>query len=251
MNVDMTNDKSILCSFSKIYREEIYKPDAHIFLNFEDIKGTFGYCSDEAALEIKKQTEKYAPAGVRFLDNGNYHYISKLMIEKIEHDFELVVFDNHTDAQPPCLAPILSCGSWIRDSLNDKSIALRKVYLIGPKKEDYKKIDEQLKERIVFIDREDALCPEKSFRDIADQIGKLPLYISIDKDILSKDEIRTNWDQGLMRFNTLCDWIKLIKDRSDVIGADICGEPGINESKAQKIKSALINIKLEKLFYKK
>ena len=49
-----------------------------------------------------------AQEGIHFLDSGNYHYVSKIWMEKIEEEFELLVLDHHTDMQPPMFGDILS-----------------------------------------------------------------------------------------------------------------------------------------------
>ncbi len=52
----------------------------------------------------------------------------------------------------------------------------------------------------------------------------IPVYISIDKDILSTDYARTNWDQGKMTLDELCERIKDVASRRKILGVDICGE---------------------------
>ena len=221
-------------------------------MNLEDIDGTYGYCSDQAAEEIRSRLCPYEKSKIHFIDNGNYHYSSKFRMEMIREEFDLIVFDNHTDMQPSGLGPVLSCGSWILDSLKDKNIHLNKVYLIGPSTEDYDKIDVDigLKDKIVFISRELSLQPENSFLDMqyADKLGILPAFISIDKDILSEEELKTNWNQGIMSSEIMCKWLTFIKENVNICGIDICGEPDICEAEVEIKKSAEINYKLEKLF---
>lgn len=51
-----------------------------------------------------------------------------------------------------------------------------------------------------------------------------PVYISIDKDVLARDVVITNWDQGKMRHDDLLGMIRRIAERNRVLGVDICGE---------------------------
>lgn len=53
---------------------------------------------------------------------------------------------------------------------------------------------------------------------------KYPVYISIDKDVLSPTQVKTNWDQGKMSMLSLQKILKSIVDNDSVIGIDISGE---------------------------
>ena len=50
----------------------------------------------------------------------------------------------------------------------------------------------------------------------------IPVYLSIDKDVLAADVVRTNWDQGLLREAALLETIDLLHGR--LVGSDITGE---------------------------
>lgn len=59
--------------------------------------------------------------------------------------------------------------------------------------------------------------------------GHLPVFLSIDLDVLSPADFRTNWDQGTMTFDELLDTVRRIAAERRIIAVDICG--GITESK--------------------
>ena len=71
------------------------------------------------------------------------------------------------------------------------------------------------------------------------------VYISIDKDVLSRDYARTDWDQGNMTLDELFASIKDISLKYRIIGADICGEPTLSESTCSEDVS--INSKTNRL----
>jgi len=50
----------------------------------------------------------------------------------------------------------------------------------------------------------------------------MPVYLSIDKDVLSQEVVQTNWDQGSFLEHHLIDLIQACKQR--LIGADITGD---------------------------
>lgn len=78
---------------------------------------------------------------------------------------------------------------------------------------------------------------------------RVPVYISIDKDVLSEKCYKANWSQGTMTVNELISSVRNIMARCDVIGIDICGGTGdendtagnaINREADQAILAALI-----------
>ena len=72
-----------------------------------------------------------------------------------------------------------------------------------------------------------------------------PVFLSIDKDVLSADELETDWDQGSMAGNELTALCRLLSESSHILGVDICGEPDIGQDAA---KSLRINRELMQIF---
>lgn len=64
-----------------------------------EIPGTNCYCDDEAKTQILEKLEEFSAGGIYFIDSGNYHYMSRIGIERVKEPFRLLVFDNHTDMQ--------------------------------------------------------------------------------------------------------------------------------------------------------
>lgn len=225
----------IYCDFTGIYGEDkVSAPDMAIDLS--DIEGTGGYCSKEAGAEIRKRTANLPTEGIHILDNGNYHYMSLFWLEKIKEPFELVVFDHHTDMQESSLIPALSCGNWVLEVIKNGGIPVEKIYLIGPEMSDFEQVDERYKDKIVFVSRKDAdrLCEDQksALPEISTKMSdsKLPVYISVDKDVLSKKELKVNWEQGSMSADGLKSLVEMIFKTRRVIGMDLCGEPDIREN---------------------
>lgn len=69
----------------------------------------------------------------------------------------------------------------------------------------------------------------KDKNKIAGIISNLPVYISIDKDVLSLKYSETNWSQGMMSLPVLENILSYFMQNDRIIGIDICGEcdPGI------------------------
>ncbi len=218
----------LVCNFTDIYKERNdWTGDDCTVIDFSDIEGTNGYCSDEAAGKIRDMLDAYPPSGIHYLDDGNHHYMTKFWLEKIKEPFDLVVFDHHTDMQPSALLPMLSCGNWILESLNSLD-NLRNVLLAGPPESSLEEI-EDFKERVFMINEDDAgRGPDNALNDVYEEFrkqngGLRPVYVSVDEDVLSGSEVRTVWDQGSMTRICLNSWVERIREHFSVIGIDICG----------------------------
>lgn len=233
-------------NFSGIYREEhFYEGIETSWLEVQGLPGSNCYCDDTAAEELRERIRKFPLKGIHFIDSGNYHYMSRIWLEKLEQPFRLLVFDNHTDMQPPAFGGILSCGGWIAAALEELPL-LKEVLLCGPDEEAFSQVPEELKDRVRFLSRESL----EEGRQAADHDGKiaaarffeeipadLPLYISIDKDVLCREDACTAWSQGDMRLLELEEYLKIVFKRftgagQQIAGVDICGEcdPGRQES---------------------
>jgi len=74
--------------------------------------------------------------------------VTKIMTDWISEPFSLILFDHHTDMQPPMIDGMISCGDWARSVLLTNP-NLQQLILIGPKKADIQAVfsDKQLKAR--------------------------------------------------------------------------------------------------------
>ncbi len=280
-------------------------------LDFTTLSGTTGFCDDAAADEIRRCIADFPARGIHFLDNGNFHYLTRFWCEKISEDFVLVVYDHHVDLRKPVFPGLMSCGSWIRDVLLRNSHC-RAVLIIGPECAQADIIERELQsladedsfsddsmfgtaaERRMtadqathasaagqpshvsaadyashswtYVRREASDQPPRSSASVRrDTDGQrpcasapvrvccfteddildgrvarelphlldalhLPVYISIDKDVLSRKVLHTNWDQGIMteaEFRRELDRFTM-DPKIHILGVDICGEPAYN-----------------------
>ena len=110
MGFDMKDSRIlVIMNFSGVYEAEgFYKNHGYVWVDCKDIKGTNCYCDEEGENAIREAIRELGPEGIHFLDSGNYHYVSKIWLEKIAEEFELLVLDHHTDMQPPMFGDILS-----------------------------------------------------------------------------------------------------------------------------------------------
>ena len=161
--------------------------------DFSDLDGTCCYCSAESAGRIRTSIAALPLRALHLLGTGDYHYVSLFYLERVSEPFLLLLFDNHPDDQPCAFGgDLLSCGSWVADAV--KLPELRTVSHIR-NSGDLKSLAE----------------------------GGLPVYLSIDLDVLSEDYVRTNWDQGTMRLDELLALLGRVASCRRIIGADLCG----------------------------
>ncbi len=207
----------LICNFTDSFKKiEDQRIREGRILDFTDLTECTGYCSDAAASVIRERIRGEEVQGVRYIDDGNHHYLSRLWMEKIEEPFDLCVFDHHTDLQAPGLLPYLSCGSWVRDSLSELKL-LRDVYLIGiPAGETIP--DDVPEERIHVIPEEEANTGGMTIPECS-----RPIYISVDLDVLAAEEFPSIWDQGSMKKERLHEWIRSLKNCRRVLAEDYCG----------------------------
>ena len=213
---------SILLNCSGIYEFQSIK-DSVPNINLKNLESINCYCDNEAESHIRSILNSIPSTGIHFIDSGNYHYLTYFFLEKISSYFNLIVFDHHTDMGEPVFGDILSCGGWIKKSI-ERFPYLQEVMIVGVKDELAAQVQACNFRKRVVIQRESELNTKNTF----DFKQKLPVYISIDKDVLSPEEMTTNWDQGSMAVTSLYSDLSFIFSNFEVIGIDVCGEPDMN-----------------------
>ena len=216
----------VIMDFSGIYQnEQFYEGEQISWIDLSDISGTNCYCDGDAQAQILERMEKYPVSGIYFMDSGNYHYMSRIRAAKITEPFRLLVFDHHTDMQLPAFGGLLSCGGWIAAALEELPM-LKEVILIGPDQSAFDQVEKGLQERVRFLSREILLdMDETETEAFLMSVSKdLPIYISVDKDVLCTEDAATIWSQGDMAFRALARYLNVIMKEQNVLTLDICGE---------------------------
>lgn len=221
--------ETVITNFSGIYKNQnFYKNYAEEEISWtelSDLSGCNCYCDAEASDRIRKEIQAFTGKGLHFIDSGNYHYMTRLWLEKLQIPFRLLVFDNHTDMQPPAFGGLLSCGGWIAASLEDLPL-LQEVILVGPDEEAYTQVEPDLQQKVLFLSREklSTMTTEEKEGFFNNLSEDLPLYVSVDKDVLCKGDASTTWSQGDMHLSELMSFLELVLERQNILGMDVCGE---------------------------
>lgn len=232
-------------NFSGIYdNESFYLSDKGSFnvLDMTGISGTNCMCDDSAVQRIRQifADNGVPPYGIHFIDNGNYHYMSALVAEMIGEPFSLVVLDHHPDMQPPMFGDILSCGGWVKEVF-DKNPGVKDIHIIGADRGLISELAEEDRQRATFYDLKDIFGEGIRLPDTG-----YPVFLSIDKDVVSDKELTTNWDQGEMTREQLLSFVKEMLAKKDVIAMDICGECAPDQEGCDVTKAAAENDSLNK-----
>ncbi|MBO7604785.1 MAG: hypothetical protein J6S97_10300 [Bacteroidales bacterium] len=199
-----------ILKLSPLYDDESWSIPGARTIDLRGLDGCCCYCDSAAEERIKSEIAGTGTAGIHWIDTGDYHYITKFWLERLSEPFLLSLFDNHPDdGQDSLGGGLLSCGNWVaacRDSL-----PLMK-----------------------------GCC-----RNTASLPGSLPVYLSIDLDVLSPQWARTDWSQGEMSLPELLQAIDSITKEHRVLGIDICG--GLTLSKGARPSDLSINVRTRML----
>jgi arginase family enzyme len=182
---------------------------------------------------------------VVFMGSGDYHHVSYMLIERLRRlntRIQVLVFDNHPDNMRYPFG--IHCGSWVWHVSRLPFVA--RVHVVGITSTDVERlhvIENHLAPlrsgRVVYwcVGRNLAALrllgvrESQSFVSVADMLARLgatlsdtrePVYLSIDKDVLARDVVQTNWDQGVMRLEQLTSAIQMLQGR--IVASDVVGD---------------------------
>lgn len=211
--------KVLLTDFSGAYTAQGFLPwlqeqagEQLVYADFTSLEGTCCYC--DAQEEIGRGLPEELPR-LRFLDSGDYHYMSHLLALRETEPFHLVLLDNHPDNQEPAFGGVLSCGSWVK-AMQEENPLLESVLSIGPEG-----------------------CPETLPEGWLEQRRGARVYVSLDKDIMGREWARTDWSQGTHTLEQVKQMLTRIMEGTEVAAMDICGE--ISPSKGGTPEDLRIN----------
>lgn len=204
--------------------------------------------------------------GTVFLGSGDYHHISLLLIERLinnlksKKSIQVIIFDNHPDNMRYLFG--IHCGSWVSHLTRLPFVS--HVHVVGITSSDvsWSKLWENkwlplIKGKLTYwgvgsdmswanvIGLGDAFryftTPDDLITSfLSEQYGNNePVYLSIDKDVLSPDVAKTNWDQGQFAIYHILDTITALDKR--IIGSDVTGDISLWRSK-QWLKRCLSSL---------
>lgn len=175
-----------------------------------------------------------------FLGSGDFHHVTYALLARLRRPLEVVVFDNHPDNMRYPFG--IHCGSWVAHAARLPFIS--RIHVAGIHSADVEgahAVENHLAplrsgKVVYWCVRRDlralrllGVRASRSFDTVAALLDALraelsgaPIYLSIDKDVLAADVVRTNWDQGVMSADELETAIAML--RGNVVGADVVGD---------------------------
>jgi hypothetical protein len=213
-----------LLNFDDVYpRQPKLSGCADEWIELADITEANLFCARRALTEISRRLSGRTGRGITFIGNGNYHYVTYLLLSEIDRPFSLVLFDNHTDAKrTDGMSGLLSCGSWVAEAAA-RFAHLKQVVIVGACAER-NLCSPDLQGKSVLLPNTGE--PQKLLSVIPTE----DVYISIDKDVLDRAFAATNWDHGNMQLQELLAALQTLVRQKNVLGIDVCGELPVTPS---------------------
>lgn len=185
------------------------------YRNWREMEGTNCYCDAASKEQILSGLPAVLPR-LRWIDSGDYHYLSHLLALREKEPFHLVLLDHHPDNQEPAFGGVLSCGSWVK-ALQEENGLLRSVLSIGPEG-----------------------CGEEIPAGWLEERRGERMYVSLDKDIMGREWARTDWSQGSHTLEQVKGILgQLLEGPVQVAAVDICG--GLTPEKGATPEDLRIN----------
>ncbi len=187
-----------------------------------------------------------------FLGSGDFHHVSLALLRRLTSPFNLLVIDNHPDWMRGI--PFLHCGTWLYHAARlpnvhrifhlggdvDFDNAYRWLapwpmirsgkIIVAPSRRGlhgryWNRIAHQpLRRRPDQPVGEDILS--EWFAPYRAELAACPLYISLDKDVLTASEAVVNWDSGYLKAAEVMAILSAFLDAADgeLAGMDVVGD---------------------------
>jgi arginase family enzyme len=190
---------------------------------------------------IERFYEKFAGSLRPFIlsGSGDFHHLTAIFIRQVKEPFTILSFDNHPDwdVRPP----FWSCGAWINRALENPLVQQIAVWgcgsfecrlpwrLLGNRSAcrsgrlwiaPWRLEGEQYPP---WLHAMSALDWRAVFARYVESLGAFPVYVTVDLDSLAESEAITNWENGRFSLPDLVWALNLLRQRSPIIGGDICG----------------------------
>lgn len=188
---------------------------------------------------------------ITFVGSGDFHHVSLTLLARQPRLCNVLVLDNHPDWM--CRLPLLHCGTWLAHAARLPQV--HNIFHVGGHI-DFDNYYRWLapwpmlrsgKIRVLpalrsFRGRAWRQVPHEAVRTAPneparrerietlldpwrDELAQLPLYVSLDRDVLTAEEAIVNWDSGHLRFTEVLALIKAFRAASaGLAGMDVVGD---------------------------
>jgi arginase family enzyme len=187
-----------------------------------------------------------------FVGSGDFHHASLALVRRLTTPFNLLVIDNHPDWMR-CV-PVIHCGTWLWHAYRLPNV--RHIYHVGGDV-DFDNAYRYLapwnglkKGRITVFPAvrsyrgcawrgvphaplrevgQERLSPDRLetlLQPHVDDLARYPLYVSLDKDVMSTTDAVVNWDSGHLGLGEARDVLAAFVGAADgrLAGMDVVGD---------------------------
>jgi arginase family enzyme len=206
----------------------------------------------ERALAASLAGEAAAGPALTFYGSGDFHHVSLALLRRLPGPCNLLVLDNHPDWMRG--VPFLHCGTWLYHAARLPQV--RNIFHVGGNVDfdnGFRRLapwpllrsgkvtvfpavryfqggswqyvpHEPVRPKTnahVTTRRVDGLV--YTFREA---LKSYPLYVSLDKDVMTADEAPVNWDSGHLHLTEVEEILRCFTDaaRGELAGMDIVGD---------------------------
>lgn len=186
-----------------------------------------------------------------FYGSGDFHHVSLALLRRLMRPYNLLVLDKHPDWMRG--VPFLHCGTWLLHAARLPNV--RQVFHVGGDL-DFDNAFRWLAPWSLLQSQKLVVFPAlrrfqaggwsqtphtpvrvqgsaidhrrmtQLLQPFAASLARWPLYISIDKDVLCRDEAIVNWDSGQLRLRELCTVLSAFISAAGgrLVGVDCLGD---------------------------
>jgi hypothetical protein len=206
----------------------------------------------ERRLDRELGVDDYLEPHINLLGSGDFHHVTLALLRRLRRPFNLLVIDKHPGWTRGI--PVLHCGGWLHHAARLPQV--RRIFHLGGDKnfDDVKRWFAPVKliesKKIVVLPavrcfdsgfwntqahrplrpQLAAVLDRERMEDLMwphlDELDRLPLYISLDKDVMWMPESLVNWDSGHLDLNEVQEILQFFLKAAgnDLVGMDIVGD---------------------------
>ncbi|MFN7955590.1 MAG: hypothetical protein U0610_27985 [bacterium] len=205
----------------------------------------------ERELAERSAADAGEPA-IRFCGSGDFHHVTVALLRQIREPFNLLIVDKHPDWVGH--APLMHCGTWVNHALAHPQLA--RLFHVGADLdldnvfrwvapwwalESGKAVAfpavrrlsrgrwERVPTRPLRAEPDRPMAPERLDEvcgGLRGELARLPLYVTIDKDVMRPADALVNWDSGRLELSEILRIVQWFVAAADgrLLGMDVMGD---------------------------
>eukprot|EP01119_Soliformovum_irregulare_P011439 TRINITY_DN2860_c0_g1_i1.p1 TRINITY_DN2860_c0_g1~~TRINITY_DN2860_c0_g1_i1.p1 ORF type:complete len:383 (+),score=84.26 TRINITY_DN2860_c0_g1_i1:3-1151(+) len=190
---------------------------------------------------------------VSMVGSNDFHHVSLLLLRRIRYRFNVVIFDNHPDWFQ--FAPMMHCGCWLNHvaklptvgtifhmggrsgEFNETGFVTPWAELISGKIKVFPAYSKWTQGRwskvpqtplAFFSNMPGKMITKERIRSYLEpyrrQLQELPLVITLDKDVMRRDDAVQNWNSGFLSKEEIGVILEVLAEFAVITVVDILGE---------------------------